>query len=179
MISRQKVKPIANTPLYLTLERAQGVECNSQYSTDGKEYRYDVLTQEGKAGFIYLPAIARDLLIRSGATDGEAIRVLKTGANGSTRWQIDPISDAAQPAQITQVRNTAPITRQPETATIPTTHPIQDRSKRLLIAAAGTLRDAYLQITVDPFYADLEKPNFDDIRTLATHWAISAEKRGA
>lgn len=171
MISRQKIKPLANTALIVTLERAQGQECQSQYAPDGKEYRYDVRTQDGQMGIIYLPAIARDLLIRSGASDGEEIRILKTGSNGSTRWQIDPVvSD-----RVVAPAPTRALPQSPEPAT--SSHPIQARMTRLCIAAAASLRDAHIQITADPFYAELPAPNWEDVRALAIHWNISAEKQ--
>jgi len=74
-VTREKIRLSSDSPTIVTLEEADGHETRSQI-TGATEYRYSVLCQ-GTPGFLYLPAAARQELLRQAAQPGDQVRILK------------------------------------------------------------------------------------------------------
>jgi hypothetical protein len=202
-IHREKIRLYSGVPRIVTVENLRGRECNS--SLTGDEICFDVLN-ESTPSHLYLPRAWAAAVAASGAQAGDEIQVLKTGTNGQTpTYRVRLVSDAhlavpVLPAQAQPIRMLAP--RQQETPalapqpgpaldyrpaprpaapptaqTVPTSHPLQERMTRMFVVAAGSLRDAHQQLLADPFFGELEPPTWEDIRSLAVHWAISMERK--
>jgi hypothetical protein len=90
--NRQKLKIIANVPLNVTLEDANGKESNSQYT--GLEYRYNVQHQ-GVDSILYLPVQGAEALRRSGAQSGDDVQITKTMKGNMPVFTVRIFSDAS------------------------------------------------------------------------------------
>lgn len=94
-INRNEIKVLANIPVTFRLDRgAEGKEYPSKFENSPPRYMYTV---NGESEFIYLPQVARNQLLKTRAAAGDMVRVLKSVAGDSTVWQVEVLSDAAEP----------------------------------------------------------------------------------
>src|SRR5476651_1033191 len=96
MTQREKIKPVANQPLTVTLEESDGRETRSPYS--GLEYRYNA--QRGNVDcHLYLPMEGREALQRAMARAGDSVEILKSPQDGQHVWTARIVSDTQEPPQ--------------------------------------------------------------------------------
>lgn len=115
---RREVIRFDDEPVKVKLDKGPhaGIECHGQYGID---WRYSV--NNGKA-VMYLPAEARDALVKSGAEAGEEVAIRRLGKR---RWEAERITPdlpfSSQPD--------APQTKETDPPTPPrsTTRPLPDR----------------------------------------------------
>jgi hypothetical protein len=180
------------------------VDVRLDYGPEGKlhektgDYQYTV---NGNSCVMFLPDTARNQLLRTHAAKGDLVRICKSVAGRSTTWNVEVLSDAAepeptptpgprvvapartnganalQPKPITPLAAHQPEARKPQPVSASASHPLVERYTRMFAAAAQSLKATHQQLIADPFYAGLEPPTWEDIRATAIHWGISLEKR--
>lgn len=164
------------------------VEVILDYGPEGRlhektgNYQYTV---NGNRNVMFLTPAARNQLARTTAQAGDTVRICKTVDGKSTLWRIAVVSDAAEvvpapPPPQNGPRIVAPA--QPRSnganALAPDpSYPIVDRYRRIMTTSAQAAKLAHLEIISDPFWADLDKPTWEDIRAIGVHWAITQERR--
>jgi hypothetical protein len=168
-----------------TLDRGpEGKETQSKINGE-LQYFYVV---NSDANVIYLSALARQQLMRTGAQAGDSVEITKLVNGQSTNWKVQVLSDAAEPTttQMSGPRVVSPrnghngytngataVALQPEP--VNAVHPFEERYARMFVVAAHALASAQRQLQAEG--VDLEPFIWEDVRALGIHFAISAERK--
>jgi hypothetical protein len=207
MTSRTEIKFQPNVPVEVLLDRADGKEYPSKFENAESRWYYTVngntafmyLPTTARNQLVRTRAAAGDTVKICKTVDGKStqwyVEVLSdatepvetkvsTPAPGPRIVAVSgPPVDARQAAQKPAPARTATTNGanalQPKPVAPLSSHPMVERYTRMFLAAAQSLKATHQQLVADPFYAELEPPTWDDIRSLCVHWAISLEKKEA
>lgn len=186
--------------LVLDIPPENGVRREGKYGVD---WQYTV---NGNSASIYLPLAGRDALIQSGAAAGDEVAIQKLGKDrwavevlSDAQPEPAPAPAPAQPHRpkarpfpnaayynpgVPQADSPLPIVAKPKAngaqpaqaaAAAAVHHPYEERYARMFVVAAHALSLAHQQLIGEGL--DLEPFNWEDVRALAIHFAISFERR--
>lgn len=175
-MTRQKLKLPIDVPMVLQLENLDGQPVQSQYS-DGPEYRYDV-KHRNEHCLIYLPAQGRDAIMRSRATVGDEIELLKQKRGNGYVYAANVLPDGTEPPpQSVVVRSNGkpPATKPQPAQEIPTSHPMEDLLVRCFVVAGRASWKAWEQLKAEG--KQMDEPIWEDIRATGATLFIERNKR--
>lgn len=182
----ERIRPRVDVPIQVHLDH--GPEGRPQRSRFGDDYQ--CLVNLGQAN-LYLKPIAREALVRSGAKQGDDVRIVKHLHGNAESYDIrvmtngvaaapvarqpQPIrTNGSAPAQTVAIRPDPPAAQQPE-AEAPV-HRIEKLLEKCLVTAARAHWRAYQNALKQG--VQIDAPNWEDARCTATSLFIHLSENG-
>ena len=169
-MSREVIRPNFGEDVIVQLScTPEGIQREGQYGID---YQY---TCNGDSAIMWLPREARDAILKSGATQGDEIRIGKAKRGRQTLWLVERVEDETRPQQ-RQQQNAPRGNAQPSQAQA--APPTQRPGASSLAQAICTALDA--AIAAQAYARDRHgidfQIDFGDVRSLAITLWIAAQK---
>jgi hypothetical protein len=161
-MSREVIR-FSEEPVLVKLDVADGIQVEGQYGVDW-QYRVNDST-----GVIYLPKEGRDVLKQSGAQAGDCVAIRKYKRGRMWVWDIERVSDAAEPVKAQNGSHRTPL---PESKYVA---PITQQLSGALCAAIDAVTEAQTYATNKGLHLQFSA---DDIRCIALSVYIGNQRNG-